>query len=401
MGRRRKASGQQLQDLKRTLLSGSGVGPAALRAPVALVALVSALALVPLAAAHGVPKPDADVRLLQDWTDDCGGDGGAIQGACKGSNDLIALDLIEKADAAGDLGVFRLFMDKGQSGTHDVSLSLSTPNGGKSYTLHSTDDAHFSGSGLVSVGNAVSLNDGTRFSVDAAVRLSDLGGPGAKLSGFKVEAKQNGAVGDFMPGGCHNKIGDCQDCPPAQQTCQWDNDGGRFVKPDYTLRGPTYYITLKGPDGSQHAEVGTETLVQVEANNEIQDTPQDVHFAVSDATGVRARFHNPSTNQYTDTYDVSLPQGGACRCSGKTFIHLTLNGETGGASGILTVTATTTLGGRTTVSIPYTVAAGQTGGVSVTDTIGSGTHSKGSPLPAGALVALALLGSALLARRRA
>lgn len=397
MGRGDGGRAPRLQDVKRTLLSGTGVGPAALRATVALAALVSALALVPLASAHGVPKPDADVRLLQDWTDDCGGDGGAIGGACKGSNDLIALDLIEKADPSGDLGVFRLFLDKGQSGSHDLTLSLGTPNGAKSYTLHSTDDSHFSGSGLVSVGNAVSLSDGTRFSVDAAVRLSDLGGPGARLSGFKVEAKQNGAVGDFMPGGCHNTVGDCV------HNSAHDSDGGNFEKPDYTLRGPTYYVTLKGPTGTQALEPGVETLAQVEANNEFPETPQNLHFEVAGAEGVQARFHNPSNNQYTDAFDVSLPKAGSCRCSGKTFVHLALTGQEPGASGTLTVTATTNLGGRTTVSIPYTVQAGDTGSASVTDTVGAGseTHSKGSPPPAGALVAVALLGAALLARRRA
>lgn len=383
-------AGQWLHDLKRTLLSRTGVGADALRATVALLV---ALALVPAAAAHGVSKPDADVRLLQDWNDDCGGDGGAISGSCKGSNDLIALDLIEKADPSGDLGVFRLFMDKGQSGSHDVVISMGTPGGAKAYTVHSTDDSHFSGSGFVSVGNAVPLNDGTRFTVDAAVRLSDLGGPGAKLSGFKVDAKQNGAVGDFMTGGCHNAVGDCVHNSAS------DSDGGNFVKPDYTLRGPTYYVSVDSP-GPQQVNLDDESLVQLDLKNELRATPQGVTLSVAGADGVEARFHDPAAAQgsgYTETYRIDLKGGQS------TFAHLALKGTTAGASGTLTLTATTDQGGRTQVTVPYTVGSDGAGGET-----GSGgepssepAKDKGSPLPAGALVALALLGSALVARRRA
>jgi hypothetical protein len=372
------------------------VADAALRAPLAcLVLLAAAVALVPAASAHGVAKPDANVRLLQDWTDDCGGDGGSLQGSCKGSNDLIAVDLIEKAASGGDLGVFRLYLDKGQSGTHAITVSLTTPAGARSYTVQSSDDSHFTGSGFASVGNAVPINDGTRFYVEAAVHLSDLGGPGAKVSGFKAEAKQNGAVGDFMPGGCHNTLGDCV------HTSASDGEGGNFERPDYTLRGPTYYASVNSP-GAQSVAAGDERIVQLDLKNELRATAQAFSLSVSGADGVQARFHNPSAatgEGYSDTIQVDLKGGES------TFAHLALQGQTAGASGTLTLTVSTDQGGRTQVSIPYTLTAGaDTGGDTGSDGSsdgGSQTHAgKGSPSPAGALVGLALLGSALLARRR-
>lgn len=379
-----------MHDLKRTLLSRTEVGAAALRATLAVLSLSALLALAATASAHGVPKPDANVRLLQDWNDDCGGDGGAaLQGSCRGSNDLIALDLIEKADAAGDLGVFRLFLDKGQSGTHDLTIALKTPAGAKSYSLRSTDDSRFTGAGFVSVGNAVPLNDGTRFSVDAAVRLADLGGPGARLSDFKVEAKQNGALGDFMPGGCHHAIGDCGTTPNSGHNA----DGGNFIKPDYTLRGPTYYVSLGSP-GAQHLAVGQEAIVQLDLDNELRSTAQAITLTVSGAQGVAARFHDPSSPQgegYTDTFRIELNGGQS------TFAHLALEGQAAGASGSLTLTASTDLGGHTQVTVPYTVAAGDAS----TSDAPTASGDKGAPLRAGALAALAMLGAALVARRRA
>jgi hypothetical protein len=384
---------RRLHDPKRTLLSARPVGAAALRSSLALTVLLLA-ALAPAASAHGVAKPDEDVRLLQDWNDDCGGDGAAVQGGCRGSNDLIALDLVERADPAGDLAVFRLFMDRGQSGTHDIAVSLATPAGAKGYGLRTTDDSRFTGTGFLSVSEARPVlrdgsPDGTRFYVDAAVRLADLGGPGAKLSGFKVEAKHDGEVGDFMPGGCNRAIGTCV------HNSGHDQDGGNFIRPDYTLRGPTYYASLGSP-GAQAVAVGAETLVQVEVENELRGTPQALTLSVAGANGLTARFHDPASptgEGYSETYRIELDGGRS------TFAHLALEGTRGGESGTLTLTVATDKGGRTQVSIPYTVedASGTTSGGGPT-TDGGG---RGAPSPAAALAGLALLGAAHAARRRA
>lgn len=66
-----------------------------MRAFLAAASVADRLA-APLASAHGAPSPDPrHTRLLADWADDCGGDGGARTGSGKGSHDLLALDLRE------------------------------------------------------------------------------------------------------------------------------------------------------------------------------------------------------------------------------------------------------------------------------------------------------------------
>jgi hypothetical protein len=130
--------------------------------------------------------------------------------------------------------------------------------------------------------------------------------------------------------------------------------------------------------------------------NSLHRTAQAITVTATGADGVTAGFHAGGDGmhvEYKQQLDLAL-EGDA-----STVLHLNLHGDRAGASGTLTITATTDLGGRTQVQVPYTVAdagASPTGGS--TDGASS-TPSKGSPAPGALLVGLLLLGLAL--RRRA
>src|SRR5688572_16584336 len=102
------------------------------------VGLASLLALVVLAMpveGHSAPNPAEDAtRLLADWQDDCGGDGGAATGGCRGSHDLLALDVLEARDPQlGDVVVFRLFADAGRG--YPITDTLLLDAGGTAKTM--------------------------------------------------------------------------------------------------------------------------------------------------------------------------------------------------------------------------------------------------------------------------
>src|SRR5688572_31439732 len=84
-----------------------------------LAAVAIALLLPPPpAAAHGPPVVrDQDTRLLADHNDDCGGDDAGALENCRGSHDLVSLDLREAYDEElGNVVVFRLLMNLGEGG---------------------------------------------------------------------------------------------------------------------------------------------------------------------------------------------------------------------------------------------------------------------------------------------
>ncbi|MCA1810670.1 MAG: hypothetical protein LC623_01500, partial [Halobacteriales archaeon] len=169
-----------------------------------------------------------------------------------------------------------------------------------------------------------------------------------------------------------------------------------YTKPDYTLRGPSYYAALSGPSGTQAATVGQDLPrpLMLTLKNSLHRTAQTITVTATGADGVTARFHAGGDGmdvEYRPQVDIAL-EGDAA-----TVLHLNLHGDRAGASGTLTITATTDLGGRTQLQVPYTVQEAGAGTTSGTAT--SQETSKGSPAPAALLLAVALLGAAL--RRRA
>jgi hypothetical protein len=347
-----------------------------------LLALAAAfLVVLPVVAAHPAPNPrDQDTRLLADWIDDCGPTQAVDD--CRGSDDLIALDLIERHDSTlGDVAVFRLFLDHGKAGSHDDRLTFDSPSGTKTFDYLTSDDQAFTGKGFDAVTDAVPINDGSRFYVEGTVRLSSLGNVGDPLAKFHVDALIDGKVGDYMPGGCNNTIGTCthQDC----------SQGGCYERATYALRGPSYYaaLTLNSP-GTQSVGAGAESIVQLTLQNLLRNTHQTFQLQAAGAQGVQARFHDPATGAYTDSPSQPL-DGSASASGGTTAVHLALTGQTAGAQGTLTITAVSDLGGVTTLQVPYTVTAQAPSGSSTSK------HS-----PASATPALTLLAVALLVRRR-
>ncbi|MEA3191560.1 MAG: hypothetical protein QOD77_2142 [Thermoplasmata archaeon] len=357
-----------------------------MRAPLALLLLSALLvvALLPGATAHGPPqRRDPDTRVLVDWNDDCGGDGGAslATGACRGSHDLIGLDLVERHDAGlGDVVVFRFFLDKGTSGARRDTLSVGTPSGTQSFSLTSSDAATFTATGFDRSTNAQSLNDGTRFVVEGTVQLSKLGSPGQTIGPFKVEAFNGNQVGDYMPGGCNNTVGTC---PPQDP----DADIAYELR-QYKLAGPTHYLAVTAPSATLDVPAGGEAGVTFDIHNQLARTAQTVTVAAIPGAGVTAGFHasgasHDAPTQPTATLDLAA--------KGDGNVHLMVKGSQEGAKGVVKVWFDTDQGGHQSVDVPYRVVAPGAASSS------PGTTAKPAPVP---LAPLALLAAALLRRSR-
>jgi hypothetical protein len=340
---------------------------------IARTVLTLLLLCVPAAVGHAAPDPTPEwTRLLADWTDDCGGDGGAATGSCRGSHDLLALDVREAHDAQlGDAVVFRLYLDSGQSGLRRDVLSMKTSQGDKTFAWQTSDEKRFTGTGFDRVSDAVSIKDGTRYYVEGWVRASAFGGVGGTLGGkagdIRVDAYAGGQVGDFMPGGCHNNLGDCVDTGESR---------GQYIRPEYKLRGTGYYVALDGPANAA-VEVTRETRVTIQVRNSL-NAGQVVALSVSAGEGASIRLESPASGS------LELPS----RASGQAI--LVLQGLQEGP-GAIQVTAVTDLGGRTQLSIPYTVGPCESCGSPTTP-----ATTKASPLP----LQLALAALALAARRK-
>ncbi len=355
-----------------------------------LVAFLAAVAvLAPAASAHGAPVPaDYQARTLADDNDDCAGDGAVTPtGNCRGSHDLIALDLQEKDDGGGIVLVFRLSLNK--AATYPVTDTITFQAGsGKTLAIRTTDDKSFSvASGFDSVGAPQSLNDGTRFTVDAFVMASSLGlNPGDQLTSFHVESKAGNNLGDYMPGGCKTNLG---------TECSGTDTSTRRDVP-YTMRGTGYYAKVEAPsDTIQVPAGGDSAITQLTLTNSLSHSAQTLSLSLDGLNGVSGGFHAGEAvegAEYTPTKEIAL-QG-----KQETVLHLRLHGNQEGASGTVTITMTTNLGGRVQAQIPYQVVP--SGSVSSTPdgATPSTSASKGSPLPAAPLVGALLLGLAL--RRR-
>jgi hypothetical protein len=342
------------------------------QAATAALAALAALLLASPAVAHEAPDPrDYETRLLHDWNDDCGGDGGGATGACRGSLDLIALDLQERHDAAlGHLAVFRFILDEGAAGAQRVTLALDA-GGARTFELRTSDGRSFTGTGFDRVGGAVPLGDGTRFAVEAVVKASSLGGTGATLSGFRLEAHSGAGRGDLMPGGCQNTVGDCIDAGRSDS---------QYVRPSYALRGPGYYVSVAAPNGAR----ADGSIVELAVRNELRRSAQALTLSVSASAGLQAVFHD-AAGQERPTLEV--PLAGAQ----STTVHVLVRG---GASGTVTVEAASDLGGRTVATFPVAAGGEGTGGPAATT---AAPTTQASPAAGTLLPALAL---ALVAWRR-
>ncbi|MHB8634424.1 MAG: hypothetical protein ACYDBQ_10765 [Thermoplasmatota archaeon] len=346
-----------------------------------------ALALVvaiPLSAAHPAPDPTGTPfrRLLADRIDDCGPEAGASQD-CRGSDALLALDLKEAWDGAANQLVFRFYLDKGSAYPITDALALHTPAGAKTLSITTGDDATFQAQGFDSVASAQSLNDGTRFTVDATISYASLGVQvGDALTSFSVTSTGSKGEGDFMPGGCHNTVGDCT-----------AGDTGEYVAGNipgsFALTGPTYYGTLEGPTDTMVVAAASDAPLLLQLTNSLRSTTQAFTLSANPADGVTLGFHagGDGTNiQYQPTATITLD--GLQQSS----VHVNFHGDRAQASGIANLTVTTDQGGRFQIEVPYSVSAA---GATPPTSSPSGKHS---PAPGVALV-LALAAFGLLRRK--
>lgn len=328
-----------------------------------------ALFLAPLAEAHSAaaPRPQ-DTRLLHDHNDDCGGDG--VTSNCSGTIDLIALDVQEFWDGADKVN-FRFTLDKGQSGTQKLTLSYDSPSGKKAFETTTTDHATFTG-GFDKL-TVSSAGDGTRLWLDATTTSEKAGlSGGGKISNFRLEARRDNTLGDFMPGGYQGPLG------PVQNPNQGDGPTN-YVKPDYQGRGASYYVFLTAPNAIGSGGKATASFA---VQNQL-DVAQTVTLSVS-ADGADVSFDA----QTTKVVDVAR--------KGSANVEIDVDGE---GQGQFTITATTNLGGRTVRSGSYSIAADS---ASTTDGASSSLPpeepSKGAPMIPLAMTALAILIAA--SRRR-
>ncbi|HLF15981.1 MAG TPA: hypothetical protein VI796_00910 [Candidatus Thermoplasmatota archaeon] len=356
-------------------------------------ALVAALLLlaVPAAFAHPAPQPrEYEARLLHDCVDDYfGGDA-----AGQGSHDVIAVDVSEGRDAAlGDVLVFRLLLNGGSpsaSAAVKDTLTFDAKGESRSFEASTTDNQAFTTTfdrvdGPFEIAKDDGTDDGTRFAIEGVVRASAVGvAAGDRISSFRFDSFRGATRGDFMPGTFDSAVGPVPDSVGCSQ-------GGNTERPDYTLRGPSYYLSLAGDPASVEAEVGTEAVLQVTLRNRLQGTGQQVAFALS-PTGV-ARFHDPTTGAVSDTLDLAVA------ANGQKIVHIVLESSTP-SEGVLRVSATSGLGGATALDVPYAFTSGgpasTTPASSTSDGTGGGNGAPGPALP----FLLGALAVALMLRRR-
>lgn len=333
-----------------------------------LLAIGLVVLLLPVVQAHGAaaPRPQ-DTRLVHDHNDDCGGDG--VTSNCRGTIDLIALDVQELYDG-GDQVNFRFTLDKGQAGSHKLTLSYDSPSGRKTFETTTTDQSKFTGGfDKLAVSSA---GDGTRYWLDATL-ASDKAGVTGKISNFRVEARRDNTLGDFMPGGYQSPIG------PVDNPNQGDGPTN-YVKPDYTGRGASYYVFITAPNAKgNNGKASTSFAVQ-----NLLDTPQTVRLTVS-SEGAQASFGGATEKV------VDVPR------KGSQDIQVDIDGT---GDGRFTLTATTNLGGRTVRDGTYSITAATEPAPTNdgTTTPPAEDDSQGAPGIPLVLTALALLIAA--ARRR-
>ena len=362
---------------------GAGSRAARMRLGLLLAFALVVVAAVP-AGAHGPPtKRDQDFRLLADHNDDCGGDSGTLPN-CHGSHDLVGLDVLERHDGGlGDVVVFRFILNGGSGTLKDV-LTLKAGSTTKTFELHTTDNKDFSKSvGFASVSGPIGINDGDRFIVEASVRIADLGGATTLLKDYRVDAYVGGSRGDYMPGGYVNGLG--VDNPnPSQGEVQTN-----FIRTNgYVLTGPTYYTTVTLPPVAKVAADG-EAVIDVGLSNPFRNTGQLATVTVDGADGFTATWVGANGDAPAEE---DLLKGGSATA------ELRLRGDGHPpATGTLTLTVTTSLGGRSVHSLPYEITAAQV--ADPTPTSGSAAD-KDAPVPAAALLAVGLLALARLRRTR-
>ncbi len=356
-----------------------------------LVALLALALVAPLASAHCAALPrDTDSRLLGDYSDECKVDGGTND--CRGSYELISLDIQERWDGSRTNAVFRFLMDGGAAGPHKDTLTLTGPKGTQNLVMTSADGSRFAASGgFDSVSGPQPVGDGGRFFVEGMVALDKLGAVGESISSIKVQAEAGtSGVGDFMPGGCHNTAlpPDCP-APLGNDPCYYSPTTA------YKLRGSSYYASLNAASPPE-LKVNSEQIVQLDIKSLLERSSQMTTLSVTGASGVTARFHDPSAGAgkgYSETLSFGLS---AKQSYGA---HLALTGLTAGAQGVLTVSLTTDVGGHVTIQVPYQVAGTSSTSSSASSSTASTSAGKSSPGVEVPLLLLTAL-SAALARRR-
>lgn len=353
----------------------------AMRPWVVLGLLLAACALP--ASAHGPPDPRAqDVRLLADHNDDCGGHGPTDPDRCRGTHDLVGLDLTEAHDAThGDVVRLRLVVNGGE-GARRVAITLTADGTPRTLEVATSDNQAFTGNGFLRVTAGPALNadgtrDGARILVEGTVRLADLGGAGALLDDVKVQAYAGSTRGDYMPGGYYNTLDQPVANPPqGDAATNFERTSG------YVLRGPSYYAGLHA--GDVQVPAGASVDVEVHVTNGLRGKAQTATLRAAAPAGLTATWDGQPEAV------LDLPAGGAATA------RLRVQAGAAATGGDLELVVTTNLGGRTALAVPVAVASNDPTAPADPD----GQGSADSPAPTALLTGL-LVAALAAARRRA
>lgn len=316
------------------------------RATPALAALAALLLAAPIVQAHGAPVPrDYETRLLADCNDDWfAGDGVSA----RGGYDLHAVDVREAYTGGQHVLVFRTIMNG--DGPLELTLSLSTSEGSKSIQWTTQNGASWSADKGST--DSMGINDGDRFALEGTVPRSALGlTVGDRITDYTLTSTIDGEDGDRIPGNDRPALA-AGPCDPDDAPTSYKLTSG------YTLEGPIQYARFPARDAgdcragsdlsTQRLLLDTQKFVDMVFCNTAGQN-QEFTLSVQSVAGVEAEFHEPGTNRYTTTATTALQDGKG------TLIHLALTASEPG-SGVIKVTLTTDLGGRTVIDVPYEVA---------------------------------------------
>lgn len=348
-----------------------------------MAALLVALALLPLASAHGAPPVrEVDTRVLLD-DDGLVGYGGCVDGTCQpaapsGGLDLLALDVREATLGDGSPAVvFRLIVQS-EAPVPGASLVLhvDAPAGGADFRADSADGLAFT-STFDRLDGPVDVGDGHPKALDGWVRYSTLGAkPGDKLSGLAVSSFRGADPDDAMPGGWFmdgQEVPAVPDEPDPSAATQGSEPGA------YTLAGPASLVALTADPASVDLSHGPVKVTLSLANRVTLE--QFANLTLSSPSGVEAGLASAQA---------------LLQPSGSRTVELTVGNAT--ADGALSLVAYTDLGGRATLQVPVKAAP-------MNHTLDNSTQATTAPASkpspgAGVLLAPAVAAAALLRRRR-
>ncbi len=358
-------------------------------------ALLATLMAVPTQAHIVGPPRDYEARLLHDCNDDYFGQDEVID---KDGYEVHTLDVSERRIAGiGDALVFRVVYNGGYAGNDRPELRIAVtwtgPGGEKTHHFATNNGNTWTGNWDRILGPTDKTTrdgqiDRDRFALEGVISYNKAGVKiGDKIRDYRVVSSIDGTAVDTIPGDDTGPLRECTD---------------NTRRPDYTIRGTSYHIGITLEPAESTVQVGQEKFINVRLENPFRHHAQSMQINLAGGgNDIDARFHDPNGG-YSNSLTKDLPKDGS------NLIHLAITGKNPGSQGTLTVKVSSDLGGYIEKTFQYRVAeAGSSDpGTNPPNPPGNdpgeptGDKGKDSPGPAPLVLALALVGVALMLRRR-